>query len=110
MAVEYIQGAELPDVAVTWQDEETGLLDFSTGWTFTARIGQPGSVAEITKTTGISGAAIAPNVIIAWTADELDSLAPGSYTVDLEAKNTGSSKDRKRSFQMTILPQVLPTP
>jgi hypothetical protein len=110
MPVEYIQGAELPDVAITWTDAETGLIDFSTGWTFSARIGTPGATALLTKTLGITGAAIAPNVMIAWAADELDALAPGSYTVDVQARHTATNKDRKRSFILTLDPSVLASP
>lgn len=102
MAVEYMQGAELPDVAFTWTDEETGLLDFSTGWSFTVRVGISGSPALIEKTVGISGAATAPNVIIAWEPDELDVLAVGTYDVDVIARNDGTSKDRKATFPLLM--------
>jgi hypothetical protein len=107
MAVSYIKGAELPDVAITWNDQDTGLLDFSTGWTFTLKIGTPGQTAALTKSSGISGAATAPNVIIAWAPGELDPLAPGTYTVDVEARHTVSGKDRKQSFPMTMTAAVL---
>jgi hypothetical protein len=108
MAVEYRQGAELPDISVTWNDEETGLLDFSTGWSFSALIGQEGQVAELTKVTGFTGSATAPNLKIAWTPGELDVLGPGSYVVDVQAHHTASNKDRKRAFPMTILAAVQP--
>lgn len=105
---EYIKGAELPDVALTWTDEDTGLLDFSVGWTFTARIGHVGAAADLTKTTGITGAAIAPNLVIAWADGELDALDPDTYDVDVEANHVASSKDRKQRFQLIIGEQVGP--
>lgn len=105
MPVEYYQGAELPDVALTWTDEVTGLIDFSSSWTFTLRVGHSGEVALLEKTAGITGAATAPNVIIAWAAGELDVLAPDTYDADIEAKNV-SGKDRKRRFTFTLLPAV----
>jgi hypothetical protein len=107
MAVSYIKGAELPDVAITWSDQETGLLDFSTGWTFSLKIGTPGQTAALTKSTGMTGSATAPNLIIAWAPAELDPLAPGTYTCDVEARHTASGKDRKQSFPITMTPAVL---
>jgi hypothetical protein len=106
--VSYKKGAELPDVAITWTDEETGLLDFSIGWTFSALIGTPGAVALLTKSAGFTGSGTAPNLLLAWSPTELDALAVGSYTVDVIARHTASTKDRKRSFALVIEPAILP--
>ena len=56
MATAYIIGAELPDLPITWQDSAGDIIDFSTGWTFTLKLGTAGNPAVLTKTTGISGA------------------------------------------------------
>jgi hypothetical protein len=106
---EYMKGAELDDVALTWSSPVTGLYtDFVSGWTFSALIGQKEAVAEITKSTGFTPSATAPNLIIAWSAGELDPLAVGSYSVDVQAHHTATSKDRKTSFTLEITPAVLP--
>jgi len=107
MSFKYKRGAELGDGKITWNDELTGLIDFSTGWTWTLRIGDEGTTAIITKTTGISGAATAPNVTIVWDAGELDTLTPGTYTCTIQARNA-STKDRKQNFDLIIEDVVLP--
>jgi hypothetical protein len=105
----YIKGAELNDVALTWNHPVSGLYtDFITDWTFTVFIGTLGGAAAVTKTTGITPAAIAPNILIAWAADELDALPVGEHTAEIEAKHTPTNKDRKTQFTVEILPRVGP--
>jgi len=105
----YIQGAELNDVALTWNDPVTGLYtDFVSGWTFSALIGTPGEVKLITKTLGFTPAATAPNLVIAWAAGELDPLPVGTHTVDVQARHNATTKDRKTSFTLEIKIAVLP--
>lgn len=107
---EYIKGAELPDVAMTWNDPVSGIIDFTSGWTFSLRIGAVGQTALLEKTSGFTPGAAPPNLVIAWAAGELDSLPPGVHTVDVEARNTGSNKDRKRRFEIEIIAEVLDAP
>lgn len=91
----YIKGAELADLAVTWQDSDGDVIDFSTGWTFSVKVGQPGEAAAFTKTTNITAAAAAPNVTVAWsTTNELNSLDPGGYAVQITATRSADSKTR----------------
>lgn len=92
----YTVGAELPDITLTWYDSNNNLIDFSTGYTFTIKVGIPGSTALFTKTTGITGAATDPNVTIAWaTTLELATLTVGTlYTAQVIARRTSDSKDR----------------
>lgn len=90
----YTAGADLPDLVLTWRDSSDALIDFATGHTFTVKVGRPGSTALVTKTTGITGAATAPNVTIAWSTTDLASLTAGIYTVQVVARRTVDSKDR----------------
>lgn len=104
--VEYVKGSELPDLAVTWTDTNGDVINFASGWTFTVRIGVEGQEAEITKTSGITGSATAPNVTVAWTAGELDDLAVRVWSCQITAHNEVSGKDRVRSLLLQILPEV----
>lgn len=104
----YRKGAELPDVAVTWTDEQTGIIDFTSGWTFSALIGQEDQPAQFAKSSGFTGSGTAPNLIVAWAPGELDGLAAGTWVCDIEARNTVAGKDRKRKFEFVIEPVVLP--
>jgi hypothetical protein len=102
MPVTYIKGADLPDLAVDWEDSTGDLIDFSDGWTFTVRVGLVGQTALFTKTTGITGSAASPNVTIAWDSDaELNTLTAGHvYTVAITA--TRDSDDRERKMDVRI--------
>ena len=108
MAISYIQGAELPDVEITWRDSDDAIIDFSTGWTFIVRIGQTGQAATLEKTTGITGDNIAPNVVIAWSNTELETVPVNTYQMQVIARHTASGKDRKFSETFAIEAQVLP--
>lgn len=97
---EYRVGQELVSVAVDWRDKDNATVDFSTGWTFTVYVAAATapSTALVTKTTGITGAATAPNVTIDWTTTELAALTAGTsgtiYVAHLVARRTADSKDR----------------
>lgn len=94
LAVTYRSGAELPDLAIEWRDRDGNLIDFSSGWTFTVKVGTDLATA-FTKTTGITGAATSPNVLVQWaTSGELSTLAAGQYRIELTARRTSDSKDR----------------
>lgn len=108
--VTYIAGAELPDLSLTWWDSNDALIDFSTGYTFTVKVGVLGSAALFTKTTGITGAATDPNVTIGWsTAAELTTLSAGTYAVQVIARRTADSKDRvfPTPISLSIGPAIL---
>ena len=65
---EYRADQELPAIPVEWRDADRAVIDFSTGWTFTAKVcaaSTPTTIA-LTKTTGITGADTSPNVLIDW--------------------------------------------
>lgn len=93
---EYMADQELPAIPVEWRDKDGALIDFSSGWTFTAKVcaaNTPTTIA-LTKTTGITGAATSPNVLIDWTTSDFASLTPGPQVVHLYARRTSDSKDR----------------
>lgn len=103
----YVQGADLPDLAITWNDQNDDLRDFSSGWTFSLKVGDPGSAALFTKASGITGAATDPNVTIAWaTSGELNTLATGSHTGQITATRTSDSKQLIRTFPISIKPPI----
>lgn len=94
-ALRYYQGAERPALKLWLQDDDGTLIDFSTGYTFSYKIGLTGQPALLTKTTAIVGAAGAgaeptgtPNVTITWTAGEL-AITPGAYSWALTATTGG---------------------
>lgn len=110
MSVQYVATAERPSLDIWWFDRTSTLIDFSSGYTFSLKIGTPGSAALLTKTTNITGAAGAgtaptgtPNVVVAWAAGDLD-LTDGTYDAELTA--TTSSLDRVLRFQITILQAI----
>lgn len=104
MTVPYTNGADLPDLAITWKDHAGNIINFSTGWTFSVKVGVVGATALFTKTTGITGAATGPNLVIAWAVTgELNSLAPNkSYTVSITATRTADGKERKMATTIFI--------
>ena len=73
---------ERPALGFWLRDSAKNLIDFSTGYTFTFKIGFPGNAALVTKSSGIVGAVGAgvdpagtPNVTVTFTAGELDTIA-----------------------------------
>lgn len=100
--IHYYKTAERPSITMWWQADDGSLIDFSTGYTFTFKLGTTlGSAATFTKTTGINGAAGAgtsptgtPNVVIGFIAGELDNVPAGYYTWQLRATATTGTLDR----------------
>lgn len=91
----YTQGADLPDLALAWKDRNGALIDFSVAHTYELKIGYPGSTALVTKTTGFAGAATNPNLVVQWaTTNELNTLVPGNYYVQIKATRTSDGKQR----------------
>lgn len=95
--VAYRRHAEDPALELWWTNRAGALIDFSTGYTFTAKVAKKGAtVAALTKSTGITGAAGSgtpdagdPNVTIEWAAGDLD-LTPGTYELILTATRSPS--------------------
>jgi hypothetical protein len=100
------KGAELPDIGITWyQQDGVTLYNFSSGWTFTVRIGTPGVAALITPTA--VGAATAPNITISFAVDALNTIPAGTYHLDVTPRFTGTSKDLDtRTWLFQVLESV----
>lgn len=102
--LKYHTTAERPAAQLWLLDDDGSLIDFSSGYTFTFKVGEVGSAAILTKTSGIAGAVGAgveptgtPNVTVTWAAGEL-AITPGLYTWQLTANTTGND----RLFEGTI--------
>jgi hypothetical protein len=98
--IEITQGAELPDITITWKYQDGSglwqLVPFLSGYTFALRIGYPGRVATINKVTGFTGADVDPNLTISFLSGELDGLMPDmTYEAQAWARRTVDSKDRE---------------
>lgn len=93
--MDYTQGADLPDLSLTWYDTNGALIDFSSGYSFTVKVAPLGSTtASFTKTTNITGSASAPNLVVAWGTSEIGNLGVGTYDVQVQAHRAADSKDR----------------
>lgn len=106
----YHRHAERPAAKLWLFDDDGTLIDFSSGYTFSFKIGTRGQTASLTKTTNITGAAGAgvepsgtPNVTVTWAAGELD-ITPGNYAWELTA--TTSSADRVFSGRFKVLDRI----
>lgn len=94
--------ADRPAAELWLYDDDGTLIDLSSGYTFSFKVGVKGETALLTKTSGITGAAGAgsepdgtPNCVIAWTAGEIAAstvVAGTTYAFTLTA--TTSSLDR----------------
>lgn len=108
--LEYAKNAERPSAELWLEDDDGTLIDFSSGYTFSFKVGSLGSTALLTKTSGITGAAGAgveptgtPNVVIAWTAGDL-ALAVGTHDAQLVC--TTSALDRTFFGKVKILDTI----
>lgn len=106
-----IRTTERPALWLWWTDTAGNLIDFSSGYTFTFKIGYPKQTALLTKTTGIVGAVGSgvrpsgvPNVVITPTTGELD-IVKGVYVGQITATN--GSGDRTMQFRIEIVDNVL---
>lgn len=80
----YYRTAKRPVIELWLLDDDGNLVDF-TGATFEFKLGEPGEVADFTKTTGITGAAGSgtepdgvPNVVITFDS-EIDNVPARFY-------------------------------
>ena len=105
----FTQGSDLPDYSKAWLDGDGDLIDFATGYTFEVRVGNAGSAALFVKSTGITGAATAPNITVQWaTTGELNSITAGVYDLQIIATRTSDSRARILNDAIQVLPAILP--
>lgn len=103
----YTRGAELPSIAIEALDADKQPINFSTGWTFSVKVGEPGKAALVTVTT-VTGSGTIPNLLIDWGPGVLDVLVTGvTYTVQLTATSTATGQARVYTTQLRILDAVL---
>ena len=110
--VSYTAGSNRPVTSLWLTDDNDALIDLSTGYTFTVRVGT-GNVLTFAKTSGITGAAGSgtetsgtANLTITWaTSGELIALTPGRYQMDVVATD-GSSNVWKWSLTLSVTPGV----
>ena len=103
-----VKDQELPAMAFEWRDSSNALIDFSTGYTFTVKLATQlaPTVVVLTKTSGITGLATAPNVAVNWTSTDFASLVAGTtYVVWLYARRSADALDRV--FSPALLPTVM---
>jgi hypothetical protein len=103
----YYRTAERPDIRLWLTDSNGTLIDFSTGYTFAFKLGNSGSAATFTKTSGITGAAGSgveptgtPNITLTFTAGDLDSLTAGPCLWQLRATTGGLDRYFQGPFQL----------
>lgn len=98
----YHAGATLPDLVLTWEDDEGEVIPFASGYTFALTVTPHDSeTPSFPKSSGIIGADTDPNVTISWAATgEIGGLTPGDY--DLEVLATRTADGRVRVFQGRI--------
>jgi hypothetical protein len=105
----YRTGAELPDAALEWFDADGVLIPFATGWTFELKVAtRLGDTALFTKTSGITGADTAPNVVVVWAtgAGELNALPVGSYVALLRARNAAGKDRYFKALPLIVEPAI----
>lgn len=117
----YRADQELPALALEWLDRDGAIVDFSTGWTFTVKLspaGDPGTV-KFSKTTGVTGAATLPNLLVDWAVTDWAALVAASgalpaagrrYLVHVYARRTADTKDRVFSPEDPPVVLLLPAP
>ena len=106
--VEYVQGSDLPDLALSWFDYSGAIIDFTSGYSFELKLGKPGSPALVTKTTGFTALLTDPNLIVSWASTgELNSIAVGEYRCQIRATRIADNKQRTTIFWFVVLPGIL---
>jgi len=89
--------ANLPSANFLWLDSSGNPLDFSSGWTFSMKIGQPPNSYAILKTTGLLGLTStngSSNLIVTWANNELSNLTSGRWYFQITATQTSNGAQR----------------
>jgi len=103
----YIKTAERPDLKFWIQDDDGALIDFSTGYTFTFKVGYKDQAALLTKTTvtGAAGAGVeptgTPNITVTFTAGDWDTVPAGrDYLAQIRATTGGLDRVVQIPFEV----------
>lgn len=102
---EYRADQELPAMMLAWDDADGNPIDYTTGWTFSAKVALATARTTIilTKSAGITQATAAAPVSIDWTAADLATITAAVGTIPdagvdcvvyLYARRNSDSKDR----------------
>lgn len=104
----YTAGDELPAAELTVLEDDGTVIDLSAGYTFEVKVAPIGSTtASFTKTTGVTGAATAPNATVTWaTSAELSTLTAGLYTLQFRATRTSDSRNLTVHVPLEIRAQI----
>lgn len=103
---EYVTShASLAALSLEWLAADGSVIDFASGWVFTVTIGRGGE-AVVTKTSGITGAATSPNIVVTWGPRELAALGAGEYSIQIVALNVSTGRERiyTEAFSIEDLP------
>lgn len=103
MTFQYVKGAELPDFTANFRDSTNAIVSMASGWTFSVKVGTPGSAASFTKSSGVTGGA-SPSVTVQWaTTGELNDLGKGIYDLQITATRTSDGRERIRRERIEVL-------
>lgn len=89
--------ASLPNANFLWLDSSGNPLDFSTGWSFSMKIGQPPNAYKIAKSSGFFGLTSnngSSNLVVTWGNNELSSLSSGRWYFQITATQTSNGAQR----------------
>lgn len=102
---QYIAGASLPDLPVSWYGYDGEVVDFSEPHTFEVKVAPVGgSEASFTKESGVTGYEILPNLVVQWDPEvEISTLEEGVYVVQFTALRTSDERVRKGLGVIEIL-------
>lgn len=103
--IQLIKGQTRPALTFTWKDSSGNVLNFSTGFTGTCKIGEKGATA-LTTIASVALAATSPNVTVTPTTAEMAPLVVGE-TYILQLSIASASEPRIKQWKVTILPAVL---
>lgn len=107
----YLAGDSLPAFTVTWKDASGNVRDLSSGYSAVAKLAlatDPDTVL-VTKSSGITLAATAPNVTVAWNAAvDFASLTPDAQGTDYVVwlTLTRSADSYKATFRPNDPPRI----
>jgi hypothetical protein len=102
-ALEYVQGASLPDSTLTCTDRDSVAANLASGYSFQLFVKDQSDRLRFAKNTGLTGTG--SGVLVTWeVSGELAALPVGTYRLVVAATRTSDSKVRKFSGTVIISP------